>query len=259
MRIFCTVTDRKQLIKALGEKLETKPQYLGAPTFKYQVGPYTILKDGSIEVEDRYADVALLRTLHTEGLVDDSWDKERTVMNISLPLTGHTGQTLTNLAFMLASKEILINKSIRCTGAFHIDESFIEALTEKEAKTIEEYLQIAEAFEKKNSGFKVTAEAITLDGFPASEDPDTVKAYMDLATLMNGQAKLQKRVRPTVTETENEKYLFRVWLVRLGMSGEKYKSTRKILLDNLSGNAAFRTEEQAEAFRAKHRKREVTE
>ena len=74
MRIFCTVTDRKQLIKALGEKLETKPQYLGAPTFKYQVGPYTILKDGSIEVEDRYADVTLLRTLHTEGLVDDSWD-----------------------------------------------------------------------------------------------------------------------------------------------------------------------------------------
>ena len=258
MRIFCTVADRKILIKALENALEIKPQYLGAPTFKYQVGSYMVLKDGSIEVDDQDADVTLLRTLHTEGFIDDSWDKEREVMNISLPLTGHTGQTLTNLAFMLASKEKLINKSIRCIGAFHIDESFVEALVEKDAQTVEEYLQIAEMFEEKNSGFKVTTETITFEGFPSSEDPDIVKAYMDLAALMNVQAKRQKRVRPTAKETENEKYNFRVWLVRLGMSGEEYKSSRKILLDNLSGNAAFRTKEQADNFRAKHKKQEVT-
>ena len=56
---------------------------------------------------------------------------------------------------------------------------------------------------------------------------------------------------------DNEKYIFRVWLIRIGMQGEEFKTTRKILLENLSGNAAFKTAEQAEAFREKHRKQEV--
>ena len=40
--------------------------------------------------------------------------------------------------------------------------------------------------------------------------------------------------------TDNEKYAFRTWLIRLGMTGNEYKSTRKLLLQNLSGNGAFR-------------------
>lgn len=261
MKIFCTAADRKTLVKALGEKLGIKPEYLGAPTFKYQVGAYSIMMDGSIEVTDEEADTELLRTLHTEGLIDDSWDKERTVIKVTLPLTGHTGQTLTNLTFMLASKAKLINKSIRCMDAFNISEHFIATLVEKEPTTIEEFLQVAEEADANNinTGFKVTSEGISFLGFPKSEDPDTVKAYTSLAALMNKQAINQKRVRVETSDRDNEKYTFRVWLIRIGMSGAEFKKTRKLLLENLSGNSAFRTEEQAEAFRIKHRKQEVTE
>ena len=41
------------------------------------------------------------------------------------------------------------------------------------------------------------------------------------------------------TETDNDKYTFRVWLMRLGMIGNEYKLVRKILLQNLDGNGAY--------------------
>ena len=52
-------------------------------------------------------------------------------------------------------------------------------------------------------------------------------------------ANRQKRTG-AVKETDNEKYTFRCFLLRLGIIGAEYKTTRKILLRNLTGNSAFR-------------------
>ncbi len=41
-------------------------------------------------------------------------------------------------------------------------------------------------------------------------------------------------------ETDNDKYAFRCFLLRLGFIGDEYKAARKILLGNLTGNSAFR-------------------
>ena len=40
----------------------------------------------------------------------------------------------------------------------------------------------------------------------------------------------------------------RIWLLRLGMNGPEYKDERRILMTNLSGNCAFRTEEDKERW-----------
>ena len=40
--------------------------------------------------------------------------------------------------------------------------------------------------------------------------------------------------------TDNEKYAFRCFLLRLGFIGAEYKTARKILLKNLSGSSAFK-------------------
>jgi hypothetical protein len=53
-------------------------------------------------------------------------------------------------------------------------------------------------------------------------------------------SKEAKRVTATAKEVENEKYAFRCFLLRLGFIGAEYKKDRKILLQNLSGSAAFR-------------------
>ena len=53
-------------------------------------------------------------------------------------------------------------------------------------------------------------------------------------------AKNQNRITAIEKEVENEKYAFRCFLLRLGFIGEQYKKERKILLQNLSGSAAFK-------------------
>ena len=44
--------DRKNLVKAISEYLCIGSKYLGAPTFAYQVGTYTISKDGALSWSD---------------------------------------------------------------------------------------------------------------------------------------------------------------------------------------------------------------
>ncbi|MCD7756831.1 MAG: hypothetical protein LUH45_01475 [Clostridiales bacterium] len=112
-------------------------------------------------------------------------------------------------------------------------------------------------------GITITPEQVTFHGFPidseaADGDADHVKACTDLVALMNRMALSQKRIQAKKVNVENEKYAMRIWLVRMGMGGAEYKQTRAILMENLGGNGAFRTEADAEKFKAKQKaKREA--
>jgi len=255
MIIRSMMADRKLLVKELEKRLGVHSEYKGAPAFTYKVGDYTIRRDGHIEVEDEKVNVELLRALNQDGFVDSSWDTDRERIVITLPYDGHTGATLTNLVHMIAGRSRLINKSICCGNAFYIEDRFLEALREKEPETVEDFLRLVEETEANyaNLGLTFEANGIAFSGFPALENTEKIKAFMDLASLMNKMSMTQKRVQATTVETDNEKYAFRVWLIRLGMNGVEYKTTRKLLLEHLSGNSAFRTEEQAETFRENHR------
>ena len=253
MRLHIIAESRKEAVNTIAAALGEEVKYQGAPSFAYKFGAYTANKDGSIDVEDALADHEVLRELHLQGIIDNSWDEEREVLSIELPIENHTAATLTNLVRILACRSYFINKSVGCDNAFHIDERFLEYLDEQEPETVEDFIQAIEATGNNNSGIEFDTEKIYFCGFPVTEDSDKVKAYMDLAALINQMALTQKHVRIEKPQTENEKYSVRVWLLRLGMKGEHYKIPRQVLLKNLSGNGAFRTEEQAEAFRENHR------
>ena len=66
--------------------------------------------------------------------------------------------------------------------------------------------------------------------------------------MMTRQALDQKRIQAKEVNEENEKYALRIWLTRLGMNGAEYKTTRKILMQNLSGHSAFRTEAEKQRW-----------
>jgi hypothetical protein len=53
-------------------------------------------------------------------------------------------------------------------------------------------------------------------------------------------AKNSKRITVKEKETDNDKYAFRCFLLRLGFIGDGFKSARKILLEKLDGSSAFR-------------------
>ena len=64
--------------------------------------------------------------------------------------------------------------------------------------------------------------------------------YTEFVEKLCRMARSMKRVSGKPTETDNDKYAFRCFLLRLGFIGDEYKAARKILLKNLTGNSAFR-------------------
>lgn len=86
----------------------------------------------------------------------------------------------------------------------------------------------------------VAGDTISFPWFREIPEPDKVKAYTELISALCKMSKELKRVSAIERPVENEKYAFRCFLLRLGFIGDEYKTTRRILLRNLSGNSAWR-------------------
>ena len=52
MNVQTTTQNRKVLAQHLSDLIGEPVKYLGAPTMAYQIGPYTINRDGSISGDD---------------------------------------------------------------------------------------------------------------------------------------------------------------------------------------------------------------
>ena len=73
MEIRFKVSDRKELVKAIGEIIGIKPQYMYAPTMAYRIGKFTVDREGVISCEDEKAAGALRDQLLKKGyeMVED--------------------------------------------------------------------------------------------------------------------------------------------------------------------------------------------
>ena len=253
MIIKSLASDRKVIVKELSTRLGIDSEYLGAPSFKYRIGDYTVLKNGDIEVDDEIANLDFIRELVATGLLMDPEVEDEPEVSISVPLEGHTPQSIINLLHTFCSREKLINRSLGCNHAFCMNKKFIEALDKKLPETVSElYTRMEEAGGLDiNRGIIFEEDKITFTGFPGSKDTDHVNAYLQLISLINKSAIEQHRVSKDKADPKNEKYAFRVWLLQLGMIGDDYKKTRKLLLKNMPGNSAFKSEDQAEVFKEK--------
>lgn len=84
-----------------------------------------------------------------------------------------------------------------------------------------------------------------------------IKAYIQLCLAISAQALNQKSASYAKTQTTNEKYTFRTWLLRLGLIGDEFKTARMHLLEHLDGCIAWKDPAQAE--RQKERLRQKRE
>ena len=227
MKIHYNITkeQRKKMVEIVGRTLGVQPIYCGAPTFSYRVGAFEITRDGSICFGDEAdeAEVERVRTaLREAGFVAEKDETEMTTaevdseedsLAISLPRRFFTETALKNLDALLASKGHLIQK----------------------------------AFNIEKAAYTLTDETIKFAWFRGKIAEDTVRAYTDFISKLCEMAQKQKRAVAKEKPTENEKYAFRCFLLRLGMIGDAYKMSRKILLQNLTGSSAFKCGHRREA------------
>lgn len=91
-----------------------------------------------------------------------------------------------------------------------------------------------------NLSYKVDEERIRFTWFTLTGEDGEVEAYMQLISALADMARNSKRITAKEKAVENEKYAFRCFLLRLGFIGQEYKTTRKVLMKNLEGNAAWK-------------------
>ena len=118
----------------------------------------------------------------------------------------------------------------------------------KDCLTVE---SVRERISPDLTGLRITTDTITFTGFPLSDDPEKAQAFTQLAAQMNRLAKEQKRTQAKTVDTTNEKYIFRIWLLALGMGGDEFRTARRVLLAPLSGNAAFKDQAMEERWKEK--------
>lgn len=255
MEIKVNAQDRKALVKSLSEHLSLDAAYMGPPSFAYKVGDLVITRDCTIETENEEQFTQAKAAMVELGYIED----ESTLDGISVqvPIAGMDGIALRNLVYTLSSKQYLLN---RVLGVEHmrVDAKLIEALQVSECNRASEFLSIINSSENGLKGLSF-ADGYAVFDFPDTGNPTKNRALVSLAALMVHSAKEAKRVNPTNQVVENEKYYLRIWLVRLGLSGQGGQETRRALLDGLKGHTAFRTPEEAARFSANQKaKREAT-
>jgi len=81
------------------------------------------------------------------------------------------------------------------------------------------------------------------------EHAGKIKVYIQLCLAITAQALNQRCASRIKTQTTNEAYTFRTWLLRMGMIGPEFATARKHLLANLEGGIAWRDPAQAERQR----------
>lgn len=244
--------DRKEIVKLLGEHFGVKPEYMGVPSFAYQIKTeketYTIDKAGSItNAEGIELDLeTILKPAVQEEIIEFTEEQTEEIQNapfeIAIPMEGHTGITLRNLINMIYSKQELIIKSLGISGEI-INEEFVKGINVAKIQTLEEFKREADNIGKENCKrieFDFENKKISFKFINEEADAEKVKAYTEFIELLDQSAKELKHASAKVSMTDNPKFTFRVFLIRLGMVGDEYKTTRKILLKNLEGNAAFR-------------------
>lgn len=242
MKIKGLLTDRQPLIKALERETGETAVYSGAPSFRYRVGNYTVLRDGSLEA-DEAADAALLDRLAELGLLERLAAPRG---RIAFSAENLTGRTMVNLVNTLAARENLINKAIGIPNAFHMSAELVRSLKTENPDSLREFMEVLHRCggERAVKGIRLSGGRLIFTGFP-----ETVACRM-LAERMVHAAVTQRWSKAKAVAAENERYTFRVWLNALGMKGAEYAEARAALLKNLSGDSSFRTEEQRAAFYA---------
>ncbi len=246
-----TGTERRDLVHAIERITGEKAEYQFVPTCAYEIGNITVDKEGGVSCEDEEKLSKVMTALGQNGFYPDAEqaviedanaenkqaaepdgnpettenpspekpaeDKaEAPELTISLPLDAANVGTLTNI---LSAKGDLIKHALGVTDI----------------------------------RINVTDDKIEFPWFTRELAPDETNACMLFITKLCELSKELKHASSRPAQTDNEKYAFRCFLLRLGFIGPDFKGARKILLQNLTGSAAFRngapakTAEQEEA------------
>lgn len=198
-------SQRKALAQKIGELTGNEVKYLKVPSCAYQIGGFHLDKEAVLTCDEETDADTIEKVLNGLAAAGYTAEDEPESLTITMPRDFFTDQALDNL------KQIIQNKHRLISHALGTDDLDIEENDDK----------------------------IEFPWFSIEQDGDG-DAYAKFITMLCEFAKNLQRVVNKPDASDNEKYAFRCFLLRLGMIGADYKAARKVLLRNLTGSSAFR-------------------
>lgn len=208
---------RKAMVTAIEKEIGGKARYLGVPSCAYEIGNYTVGRNGELEFGDfddidevaPIVDACVMATGITPAEWEGNKDAEETETEGAMELTvtiPFTKVNVGNLTSLLEAKGSLIKDALGITDL----------------------------------RFEMNEDSVSFPWFSKVE-PEETMTYTKFITAICEMTMKQKRITAKPKENENEKYAFRCFLLRLGFIGDEYKADRKLLLSKLNGSSAFKS------------------
>lgn len=208
---------RKAMVTAIEKEIGGKARYLGVPSCAYEIGSYTVGRNGELEFGDfddidevaPIVDACVMATGITPAEWEENKDAEETETEGEMELTvtiPFTKVNVGNLTSLLEAKGNLIKDALGITDL----------------------------------RFEMNEDSVSFPWFSKVE-PEEAMTYTKFITAICEMTMKQKRITAKPKENENEKYAFRCFLLRLGFIGDEYKADRKLLLSKLNGSSAFKS------------------
>lgn len=240
---------------------------------------WTVERDGSVTAPSaevvspvcRYEDIemvqAVVRAIRAAGAKAD----RSCGIHIHIGLGEHTPQSLRRLVNIVNAKEDLLTMALGITPERRerwcrpVEQRFLTELNRHKPATMDEFARI---WYRQSGGtnsdwracarqhydysryhllnlhapFSTERPAHTIEfrAFNATLHAGEIKAYIQLCLAISAQALSTKAASSTRLVTDNPKYTFRCWLLRLGFIGDEFSTAREHLLKKLPGNAAWR-------------------
>ena len=208
---------RKAMVTAIEKEIGGKARYLGVPSCAYEIGNYTVGRNGELEFGDfddidevaPIVDACVMATGITPAEWEENKEAEETETEGAMELTvtiPFTKVNVGNLTSLLEAKGSLIKDALGITDL----------------------------------RFEMNEDSVSFPWFSKVE-PEEAMTYTKFITAICEMTMKQKRITAKPKENENEKYAFRCFLLRLGFIGDEYKADRKLLLSKLNGSSAFKS------------------
>ena len=256
MTLQTNPAERREVVRAISERLGSPAVYLRMPTCAYRIGGLTVERDGSIASDDGALLDGLRPMLMERGWLTDAADSEveapAAKTELGFPVEDWTVSQLTNLLRILYSHQYILRRMMR-SDALYIDRQLVERL--KEAQTPADFeARLAEGLAAGTmKGCRLREGKLTFETDPDDLDLVRQQACEALLDVVLRHAKAARRVfLKADADPENEKYHANSLLTRLGFAGREHRELRRMLMGHLGGYAAFKNEAGMQAHREKY-------
>ena len=226
----------------------------------------------------RYEDIVTVQELIRKLREAGAFANKSCGIHVHIDASPFDARTLRNITNIMAAKEDLIYKALQVSVARQhrwcqpVEQRFLDDLNSRKPKSMEAVeriwyggnsrrdthyddsryhcLNLHSVFQKGTVEFRL---------FNGTVHAGKIKAYIQLCLAIGAQALNQSCACRRKTVTENEKYTFRTWLLRLGLIGDEFKTARGHLLEHLDGCIAWKDPAQALAQKERMRQKKEKE